>query len=84
MVFRPIADKTRWEGLVVCTWLVLLDGLMLVWAILYGFLMFGDVPRLETLAGAAIVVAAGLYIFHREARHGPYSGPIFVRHERLG
>jgi hypothetical protein len=33
MVFRPIADKTRWEGLVVCTWLVLLDGLMLIWAI---------------------------------------------------
>ena len=33
MVFRPIADKTRWEGLMVCIWIVLLDGLMLIWAI---------------------------------------------------
>lgn len=33
MVFRPIADKTRWEGLVVCIWLAMLDGLMLIWAI---------------------------------------------------
>ena len=33
MVFRPIADKTRWEGLVVCIWIALLDGLMLIWAI---------------------------------------------------
>ncbi len=33
MVFRPIADKTRWEGLVVCAWILLIDGLMLIWAI---------------------------------------------------
>ena len=44
--------------------------LMLVWATAYGYLMFGDIPRLETVIGAAIVVGAGLYIFHREARHG--------------
>ncbi len=44
--------------------------LMLVWATAYGYLLFGTVPRIETLAGAAIVVSAGLYIFHREARHG--------------
>ena len=44
--------------------------LMLVWVTIYGYLMFGDIPRLETVAGAAIVVGAGLYIFHREAKHG--------------
>lgn len=44
--------------------------LMLVWATLYGYLMFGTIPRSETFIGAAIVIAAGLYIFHREARHG--------------
>ena len=44
--------------------------LMLVWVTIYGYLMFGDIPRLETIAGAAIVVGAGLYIFHREAKHG--------------
>jgi len=31
-----------------------------------GFLVFGDVPNRSTLAGAAIVVASGLYILHRE------------------
>lgn len=43
---------------------------MLVWASLYGFLMFGTVPRTETFIGAAIVIAAGLFIFHRERKHG--------------
>ena len=40
----------------------------LVWAVLYGFLMFGDIPSLNTLAGAAIVIGSGLFIFYREAR----------------
>ena len=31
-----------------------------------GFLVFGDVPNRYTLTGAAIVVASGLYILHRE------------------
>lgn len=44
--------------------------LMLVWASAYGYLMFGTIPRTETVIGASIVIAAGLYILHREARHG--------------
>jgi drug/metabolite transporter (DMT)-like permease len=44
--------------------------LMLIWAGIYGYLFFGTIPRTETFIGAAIVIAAGLYIFHREARHG--------------
>ena len=39
---------------------------MIVWAVLFGWLMFGDVPDRFTLVGAAIIVAAGLYIFWRE------------------
>ena len=39
---------------------------MLVWAIIFGYLVFGDVPDRFMLAGSAIIVAAGLYIFHRE------------------
>ena len=31
-----------------------------------GFLVFGDVPNRSTLTGAAIVVASGLYLIHRE------------------
>ena len=31
-----------------------------------GFLVFGDLPKPWTLAGAAIVIASGLYLLHRE------------------
>jgi drug/metabolite transporter (DMT)-like permease len=34
--------------------------------IVLGFLVFGDLPNRWTLIGAAIVVASGLYILHRE------------------
>jgi drug/metabolite transporter (DMT)-like permease len=33
-----------------------------------GFLVFGDVPNRFTLTGAAIVVASGLYLIHRERK----------------
>ena len=36
---------------------------------LIGFLFFAEVPDNLTLTGAAIIVAASLYIGHREARH---------------
>lgn len=38
----------------------------LLWAILLGFLVFGDVPDLTMSIGAAIVVASGLYTLYRE------------------
>jgi drug/metabolite transporter (DMT)-like permease len=41
---------------------------MLLWATLYGYLFFAHIPELETFIGAAIVSAAGLYIFFRERR----------------
>ena len=43
---------------------------LLLWATLYGWLFFDALPRMETILGASIVVAAGLYIFYREVRHG--------------
>jgi drug/metabolite transporter (DMT)-like permease len=42
--------------------------LMLVWALIIGFLVWGDVPTLGLLAGSAIVVSTGLFLFLREAR----------------
>jgi drug/metabolite transporter (DMT)-like permease len=39
---------------------------MLLWGGAAGFLIFGEVPSWSTLAGAAIVAAAGLYNLHRE------------------
>ncbi|MDX1432772.1 MAG: DMT family transporter [Gammaproteobacteria bacterium] len=38
----------------------------LVWAVLLGFLVWGDLPGPWTLTGATLVVASGLYIWHRE------------------
>jgi drug/metabolite transporter (DMT)-like permease len=40
----------------------------IVLVIALGFLVFGDVPNRWTLTGAAIVVASGLYILHRERK----------------
>lgn len=39
----------------------------LLWAILFGFLVWSDLPDEWTLAGAGIVVVSGLYILRREA-----------------
>lgn len=38
----------------------------IVWAILLGYIVFADIPTLPMLAGAATIIAAGLYIFIRE------------------
>ena len=40
----------------------------LIWAGLWGWLLFGQLPDLWTVAGAALIVAAGLYVWSREAR----------------
>lgn len=45
----------------------------MLYGIVLGALLFGDLPELETLAGAAIVVASALYILHREAVRGQRS-----------
>lgn len=44
---------------------------LLPWAVLLGWLFFGDVPRADMLLGGAIIVAAGLIIFLREWRGRP-------------
>nr|WP_245626905.1 DMT family transporter [Aestuariivita boseongensis] len=40
----------------------------LLWALLLGWLVFGDWPDAITLTGAAIVVASGLFTLYRERR----------------
>ena len=40
----------------------------LLWAILLGYLVFGDVPDAMMATGATIIVLSGLYTFHRERR----------------
>jgi len=43
---------------------------MIVWAVMFGIAVFGDVPQPTTIAGAAIIIGAGLYIFLRERKLG--------------
>ena len=45
-----------------------LDYTSMVWVILLGYLIWGDVPSLAVFAGITLVVASGLFILYREQR----------------
>ncbi len=47
---------------------------MLIWGGAAGFVLFHEVPSWTTLAGAAVVAAAGLYNLHRERLLGRQTG----------
>ena len=40
----------------------------LIWAAMFGLIVFADVPDASTLLGAGIIVASGLYILYRERK----------------
>ena len=42
----------------------------LVWMVALGYFVFGDMPGMATLAGAAVIIASGLYILYRERVRG--------------
>jgi drug/metabolite transporter (DMT)-like permease len=46
------------------------DYTQLLWAVLLGYLLFADHPPTTTWAGAAVIVASGLYTVHRERKLG--------------
>ena len=39
----------------------------MIWAVLFGFVLWGDLPDAWTLSGAGFVIICGIYIVHREA-----------------
>ncbi len=43
---------------------------VLIWATVLGFLVFGDLPDIWTIAGALIIAGSGIYVFYRERRVG--------------
>jgi drug/metabolite transporter (DMT)-like permease len=57
---------TRAYGLAPVSALAPYEYTMLIWGGMAGWVAFGEVPSWSTLAGAAIVAAAGLYNLHRE------------------
>jgi drug/metabolite transporter (DMT)-like permease len=42
----------------------------IIWMIIAGWLLFGQLPDNWTIAGAAIVIASGIYVFNRERVRG--------------
>ena len=49
--------------------------LQLVWAMLLGFAIWGDLPTINLLIGSAIVIASGMFLFWRETRRVPVADP---------
>ncbi len=49
---------------------------MIVWAVIFGLVVFGDMPQPPTILGAAIIIGAGLYIFLRERKLGRVQGAL--------
>lgn len=54
------------------------DYLQILGAIVYGWLLFSDVPSVHTVAGAALIAASGLYTAWREHRRRLKEGPAAV------
>ena len=53
------------------------DYTIMLWAVGLDLVLWRATPSLQTLAGAAIVAAAGLYVAHREAGFGLIFGTAF-------
>ena len=41
---------------------------MILWGVIFGYVFFGDLPDVLTLAGGALIIAAGMFIFLREQK----------------
>ncbi|MDW6021176.1 DMT family transporter [Mesorhizobium sp. BAC0120] len=39
---------------------------LLLWAVIFGYIFFADLPDRQILLGSAVIVLAGLFIFHRQ------------------
>ncbi|RMF00872.1 MAG: EamA/RhaT family transporter, partial [Alphaproteobacteria bacterium] len=42
----------------------------LISMIILGYVIFGDIPTWWTLAGGAVVIGSGLYLYYRERQSG--------------
>ncbi len=61
MVFRPVTDKTRWEGLIASGWLLLIDLLLLHWVLQRPT----DTLRFLLIVFITLSVPALLYLLYR-------------------
>ena len=49
--------------------------LNLIWALLFGFLLFSEIPNIWTIVGGVIITTSGLYVYHRERNQKPSNRP---------
>lgn len=60
-----LIETFRWaEAAIVAPFLYM----FLVWAVIIGYVVWGDVPDAWVLSGSALVIGSGLYIFRREVQ----------------
>ena len=45
----------------------------LLWATILGYLLFGDMPTLNTITGSVVIVVAGLYVLYQESQSAEYA-----------
>lgn len=48
---------------------------LLVWAVVFGYIFFNDIPHPAVIVGGLLIVAAGLFIFFREQSLGKKTPP---------
>ena len=48
---------------------------LIIWASLYGYILFGQFPDGWTWAGSVVIIASGLYVLHRERRRAAIRSP---------
>jgi len=52
------------------------DYTAMIWALLIGWFVFGGLPTLESLIGAAVICGSGLFILYRETIRGVRKAPV--------
>lgn len=52
----------------------------IIWATIFGYLLFGETIEVPTAIGAAIIISSGIYIALRESRLGAKSNTPVLRH----
>ncbi len=52
------------------------DYTHMVWAVLYGWWIWGELPDSRTWVGVAVIVAAGLFVIHRERSANRRRSPV--------
>ena len=45
---------------------------LIIWSIIFGYLLFNDIPSIRTFVGVLLIISAGIYIYIREKARDQY------------